>query len=53
MGGHVVGLDMTEALQSMPAGLDIDFARRLLLIAERFFVPAWWAQAEAIKEEVD
>ena len=53
MSGHIVGLDMREALQSMPGGLDIDFARRLLLIAERFFVPAWWAQAEAMKEKVD
>jgi hypothetical protein len=53
MSGHIVGLDMREALRSMPGALDIDFAGRLLLIAERFFVPAWWAHAEAIKEEVD
>ena len=53
MSGHIVGLDIREALQSMPGGLDIDFARRLLLIAERFFVPAWWRHAEATKEKVD
>ena len=27
MSGHIVGLDMREALGSMPRGLDIDFAR--------------------------
>jgi len=53
MSGHIVGLDIREALGSMSRGLDIDFARRLWLIAERFFVPAWWAQAEAMKEKVD
>ena len=53
MSGHIVGLDMREALGSMPGGLDMDFARRLLLIAERFFVPAWWAQAETMKEKAD
>jgi hypothetical protein len=53
MGGHVVGLDMQEALGSIPRGLHIDFVRRLLLIAERFFVPAWWAQAGAMNEKVN
>ena len=53
MSGHIVGLDMREALGSMPCGLDMDLARRLLLIAERFFVPAWWAHAETVKEKAD
>jgi hypothetical protein len=53
MSGHVVGLDMREALGSMSRGLDMDFARRLFLIAERFFVPAWWQQAEETKEKTD
>jgi hypothetical protein len=53
MSGHIIGLDMRDALASLPRGLDVDFAKRLLLIAERFFVPAWWAQAEAMKEKAD
>ena len=53
MSGHIVGLDMRDALGSMPRGLEMDFSRRLLLIAERFFVPAWWAQAETTKEKAD
>lgn len=28
----------------MPRGLDVDFVRRLLVIAERNFVSAWLAQ---------
>ena len=53
MSGHIVGLDMRDALGSMPRGLDIDFARRLLLIAEQFFVTAWWSHADTMKEKAD
>jgi hypothetical protein len=53
MSGHIVGLDMGEALGSMSRDLDMDFARRLFLIAERCFVPAWWRHAEETKEKVD
>jgi hypothetical protein len=45
MNGHVVGLDLAEAMTSLPPTLDLGLARRLFLIAERTFVPAWWRQA--------
>jgi hypothetical protein len=45
MAGHVVGLDIREALATLPAGLDVDFVKRLLVIAERHFVAAWLARA--------
>jgi hypothetical protein len=45
MSGHVVGLDLVEAMASLPPGLDLELARRLFFIAERTFVPAWWRQA--------
>jgi hypothetical protein len=39
--GLITGLDLAEALASLPDGLDRDFARRLLIAAESGFVPAY------------
>jgi hypothetical protein len=41
------GLDWPAALASLPAGLDIDFAKRLLAVAESSFVSAWLDHAES------
>jgi hypothetical protein len=49
MDGGLSGLDWTAALASLPAGLDLDFTKRLLEAAEASFVAAWWAYAEAQK----
>ncbi len=43
MSAIIVGLDLVEALASLPAGLDRDFARRLFLAAETPFVVEWLA----------
>lgn len=40
MGGEIVGLDLTEAMASLPAGLDREFCRRLFVIAETEFLRA-------------
>lgn len=41
MSAAVAGLDLAEAMRSLPpCGLDRDFARRLFVIAEAFFIPA-------------
>lgn len=40
MSGAITGLDMSEALASLPAECDRDFARRLFIIAELHFVIA-------------
>jgi hypothetical protein len=53
MSGHVVGLDLAEALAGLPRGLDRQLCRRLFLIAETFFVPAWWKRAEEVKGKRD
>jgi hypothetical protein len=45
MAGHVTGLDLREALAGVPAGLDLVYVKRLLVIAERHFVAAWLARA--------
>ncbi|MGE0038066.1 MAG: hypothetical protein AB7S93_20800 [Xanthobacteraceae bacterium] len=45
MAGHVIGLDMREALAAIPTGLDVGVVKRLLMIAERHFVAAWLARA--------
>ena len=51
MAGHVIGLDLREALASLPAGLDVGFVKRLLVIAERHFVAAWLARAMEHKSD--
>lgn len=47
MDGGLSGLDWSAALASLPAGLDLDFTKRLLEVAEAGFVAAWWDYAEA------
>lgn len=51
MAGTLTGLDLVEAMASLPAGMDADFARRLLLAAEAPFVAAW-LQANKAEEKV-
>lgn len=41
MAGTLTALDIVEAMASLPAGIDADFARRLLLAAEAPFIAAW------------
>jgi hypothetical protein len=53
MSGHVVGLDLAEAMAGLPHGLDRQLCRRLFIIAETFFVPAWWKRAEEVKDKRD
>ncbi|MGD9924427.1 MAG: hypothetical protein AB7V13_23735 [Pseudorhodoplanes sp.] len=50
MSGVLAGLDLAQALASLPAGCDLDFACRLLIEAEVHFVAAWW-QANAPEKE--
>lgn len=45
MDGKIYGLDVNDAMASLPA-LDRDFARRLLLVAEPAYVMAVWAREE-------
>jgi hypothetical protein len=47
MSGALVGLDLAEAMTSLPEGLDRDRARSLLIAAEPSYLAAWWAAEEA------
>ena len=47
MSGHVVGLDLAEALAGLPGGLDRQLCRRLLVIAEEFYLAAYWQREQA------
>lgn len=40
MAGVVVGIDMENALAGLPSACDRDFARRLFVTAELFYVAA-------------
>jgi hypothetical protein len=53
MSGHVVGLDLAEALASLPAGLDRQLCRRLLVIAEAAYLAAYWQREDAAKGKRD
>jgi hypothetical protein len=53
MSAHVVGLDLAEAMAGLPRGLDRQLCRRLFIIAEAFFLPAWWKRAEEAKGKQD
>jgi hypothetical protein len=44
MGGGMSGLDMTEAMARVPAGLDRELARRLLIAAETPWLEAVWSK---------
>jgi hypothetical protein len=46
LAGGPIGLDMREALAGLPAGLDRERAKRLLIVAERPFLVAWREQNE-------
>jgi hypothetical protein len=46
MDGALTGLDLAEAMASLPRGLDRDLARRLLIAAEAAFFAAWWRAHE-------
>jgi hypothetical protein len=51
MDGAPSGLDLKEAMASLPQGLKRDFARRLLIAAEAAFLAAWWrSQEQATKK---
>jgi hypothetical protein len=41
MDGGLSGLDWAAALASLPGGLDMDAAKRLLAVAESAFLAAW------------
>ena len=47
MSGQVVGLDLAEALAGLPRGLDRQLCRRLLVIAEEFYLAAYWQREQA------
>lgn len=51
MDGNLSGLDWAAALVSLPSGIDVDLAKRLLAAAEAAFVSAWWAFAEGQKAD--
>lgn len=42
MDGGKTGLDLAEALASLPDGLDRDLARELLIAAEGAYLAAHW-----------
>ncbi len=48
--GVIVGLDIAEALAGMRAGLDREFCRRLLIVAEGAYLVAWHRHAAETKE---
>jgi hypothetical protein len=51
MSGGLVGLDLAEAMASLPDGLDRDRARSLLITAEAPYLAAWWEAEEAAAAE--
>jgi len=50
MEGAPSGLDLTEAMASLPRGLDRDVARALLIAAEAAFLAALWRSQEQTKK---
>lgn len=51
MSALVVGLDLAEAMASVPAEIDTTFVRRLFVIAESAYVPAALRHAKDTKED--
>jgi hypothetical protein len=51
MSGVICGLDLGEAMQTLPSGLDPDFARRLFVVAECSLVAAVHARLKAEKPD--
>jgi hypothetical protein len=51
MSAVVAGLDMAEAMASLPDGADREFAMRLFVIAEAAYVGAWHAAQPKQKNE--
>lgn len=47
MSAALMGLDLSEAMASLPGGLDRNLARRLLIVAEAAYLPAAWALIKA------
>lgn len=46
MSGALVGMDIAQAIASLPAHCDVEFSRRLLIAAEASYVAAWWREAD-------
>jgi hypothetical protein len=51
MSGMLSGLDLAEALASLPDGLDRELAKRLLMAAETPFLIAWMQQHRTEKAD--
>ena len=47
MDGGISGLDWLAAIASLPAGIDLEFAKQLIAELEPAYVHAWWSFADS------
>ena len=47
MDGGISGLDWPAAIASLPAGLDMELAKQLLVELEHAYVQGWWVHAKS------